>query len=448
MQMGAKVKEWRNLDYSEMVRRLFMTPGEDAMNICREITFQVTGSCTLCCSYCYENHKSCGVMSEQTGRKIVDYILDMYAQDDPKALINHQTKSLVLSFIGGEPLLEAQLIERIGDYYFEQCFRRDIPLAPYTRISFATNGQLWFTEEAQHLIRKYHEFLSVTVSIDGVKELHDAFRVDAEGNGSFDKAYAAFLDGKQKYGWMASKMTFVPESTKYLYPSVKMMVEEGCQHINCNYAYEPYYTVEDAREVYRELVKLSDWLIEAAPDAYVSILHAPVGTGMGCDDRNYCGGTGNMISFAPDGKAYPCIRYAPISIGVEKASRVCLGSCWDGLYATDEQRKTKEMLDSITRSSQSSQECMTCPVMEGCGWCSAYNYELYGTPNKRNTNICYCHKGRVLASCYYYAKKAILRKDVEPKEILLPYEEVEMILGVDDARALFELVEKAKEVSR
>ena len=46
MQMGAKVKEWRNLDYSEMVRRLFMTPGEDAMNICREITFQVTGSCT------------------------------------------------------------------------------------------------------------------------------------------------------------------------------------------------------------------------------------------------------------------------------------------------------------------------------------------------------------------------------------------------------------------
>lgn len=28
MQMGAKVKEWRNLDYSEMVRRLFMTPGK------------------------------------------------------------------------------------------------------------------------------------------------------------------------------------------------------------------------------------------------------------------------------------------------------------------------------------------------------------------------------------------------------------------------------------
>ena len=44
MQMGAKVKEWRNLDYSEMVRRLFMTPGEDAMNICREITFQAVPS--------------------------------------------------------------------------------------------------------------------------------------------------------------------------------------------------------------------------------------------------------------------------------------------------------------------------------------------------------------------------------------------------------------------
>lgn len=156
-----------------------------------------------------ELDKSCGVMSEQTGRKIVDYILDMYAQDDPKALINHQTKSLVLSFIGGEPLLEAQLIERIGDYYFEQCFRRDIPLAPYTRISFATNGQLWFTEEAQHLIRKYHEFLSVTVSIDGVKELHDAFRVDAEGNGSFDKAYVRRHKSTLYRVWKADSVDYL-----------------------------------------------------------------------------------------------------------------------------------------------------------------------------------------------------------------------------------------------
>ncbi|MEG2136087.1 MAG: hypothetical protein RR150_08365, partial [Clostridia bacterium] len=46
----------------------------------------------------------------------------------------------------------------------------------------------------------------------------------------------------------------------------------------------------------------------------------------------------------------------------------------------------------------------TCPIASGCGWCSAYNYEIYGTPNKRATFICPTHKARVLANGYYWNK--------------------------------------------
>ena len=163
----------RHEDYSNMVQRLY-TSGDISANhaLCRNITFQVTSGCNLRCSYCYEHHKGAEHMSIETGRKIVDYLLDLYEQGDSD-FINRSTRAVVLDFIGGEPLLEAELIEHICDYWFSECYRRSIPLAPFTRISFATNGKLWFSPEARHLFDKYHEMMSVTISIDGVQELHD-----------------------------------------------------------------------------------------------------------------------------------------------------------------------------------------------------------------------------------------------------------------------------------
>ena len=298
--MVTKKKILGEKEYTDYLRRLFGKPDDSSMAVSRGVTFQITGDCTLRCSYCYEHHKSCGAMTLETGRKIVDYILNLY-EDGTGSFINKSTKGIVLDFIGGEPLLEAELIEHICDYFFAECWRRKIPIAPFSRISFATNGQLWFTPEAQHLFKKYHDMMTVTVSIDGVKELHDACRVDKNGIGSFESAYKAFQDGK-KYGWYGSKMTFVPESIKYIFPSVKMMVAEGCEAINCNFAYEPMYTRDDAEAIYIELKKLSDWLIETKCLSFISILESDLGTPLGPEDnQNYCGGTGNMLAFAPDG---------------------------------------------------------------------------------------------------------------------------------------------------
>ena len=429
---------YKRKDYSNYVNELF--ENDTGISVCRNVTLQITNQCNLRCSYCYEHNKKCGSMDIYTAKKCIDILLDMY--ENNTEFIGKHSKGLIIDFIGGEPLLEAKLIEDTCDYYFQECINRNIPLAPFTRFSFATNGLLWFTPDVQHLFKKYHDFISCTVSIDGIQELHDKYRIDQYGNGSFEKAYKAFLDGKKKYGWTQSKMTFTPGSIKYITPSIKMMVENGCNDILCNFAYEPKYTIEDAKNIYFELKKTSDYLIDNKLSNYVSILDDFIGNFDNTTD-NYCGGTGKMLSFAVDGKAYPCIRYMPISIGDKKASKICIGDCFHGIYKTDEEKKIKEDFDKITRKSQSPEKCMSCPISTGCGWCSGYNYELYGTANKRSINICWSHKGRVLASCYYYSKRHIKIGDVDAKKINLPYEEAVEILGKEEADYLFNLEKQA-----
>ncbi len=120
----------RSEDYSNFVHRLFNN-GTLGLEACRNVTFQVTGDCNLRCSYCYEHHKSCGAMSLETGKRIVDYIIDLY-EDGTGDFINKSTQGVVLDFIGGEPLLEAELIEKITDYWFEQCWKRKCPHASCT----------------------------------------------------------------------------------------------------------------------------------------------------------------------------------------------------------------------------------------------------------------------------------------------------------------------------
>lgn len=184
------------------------------------------------------------------------------------------------------------------------------------------------------------------------------------------------------------------------------------------------------RTLYEQMQMVSDYIISRRMDVTITMLDDLLG-GQAKDDNNFCGGTGAMLSFAPDGSAYPCIRYAPISIGEEKSQKVRFGSIYDGLYATDAQRQAKAELDAITRTSQSPQECLECPVSAGCGWCSGLNYELFGTANKRSTAICWAHKARVLASCYYHNRRYLEIGDCLPIEVRLPAEDGLKILPAE-----------------
>lgn len=114
-----------------------------------------------------------------------------------------------------------------------------------------------------------------------------------------------------------------------------------------------------------------------------------------------CGGTGAMLSCDPDGYLYPCIRYMESSLGCsQKPMRI--GNVDEGIAQREEYKCNVDCLDCITRRSQSTDECYYCPIASGCSWCSAYNFQETGTPNKRVTYICDMHKARSLANVYYW----------------------------------------------
>lgn len=70
-------------------------------------TICVTHKCNLNCVYCYQQNKDNRSMSFEIARKCVD---DIFSS------IPSNVKTIELSFIGGEPLLEMELIKKVYGY--------------------------------------------------------------------------------------------------------------------------------------------------------------------------------------------------------------------------------------------------------------------------------------------------------------------------------------------
>ena len=94
-----------------------------------------------------------------------------------------------------------------------------------------------------------------------------------------------------------------------------------------------------------------------------------------------CGGNG-MISMDYKGDIYPCIRYMESSLGDDQEPMI-VGNVDRGLVTTQKEKDFNNCLKCIDRRTQSTDECFDCPIVEGCSWCTAYNYQVFGTPDKR-----------------------------------------------------------------
>ena len=101
--------------------------------------------CNLKCSYCYQINKSHHKMDFEIAKKFIDYIFEN--KDDPNFFYaESKTQGFVIEFIGGEPFLEIDLIEKIVDY-FEYKFLQ-YPESSWLlchTYNFSTNGTLYNT---------------------------------------------------------------------------------------------------------------------------------------------------------------------------------------------------------------------------------------------------------------------------------------------------------------
>jgi uncharacterized protein len=145
----------------------------------RGLTLEVTEQCNLRCAYCthsgtykaFRPH-STRHMSFALARKAIDLFHTHSKLSD----------SVSIGFYGGEPLLMQTLLEQCMDYASTLFARK--------RLTFriTTNGLLLNHRACKTLIE--HD-VQVLVSIDGPRELHDRYRRDTRGTGSFTRLYSA-----------------------------------------------------------------------------------------------------------------------------------------------------------------------------------------------------------------------------------------------------------------
>lgn len=142
------------------------------------MVLNVTSKCNLACTYCYEYGEDRVVeptkpmprfMDDTTARQSVDFLFQQSGEN----------RVIYLNFFGGETLLNFPVLQRTLAYARE----RGAESGKRVESSITTNGTLLKPEIIEWLAEND---VTVTISIDGPKEVQDQFRVFHSGKGSYD----------------------------------------------------------------------------------------------------------------------------------------------------------------------------------------------------------------------------------------------------------------------
>ena len=403
------------------------------------MTFQLTDRCNLQCTYCYQINKGDHRMTLDIAKKFIDMLLDNN-EYTRKYIDTVNKKAAILDFIGGEPFLEVELMDQIIDYFQEATIRKNHPWQYNFRVSISSNGTLYFNPEVQDFIKKHANHLSLGISVDGNKKLHDSCRVFPDGSGSYDIAIAAVHHFRDVFGgYMGSKMTLAPENIQYTCEAVISLIESGYKDINLNCVFEKGWTTEHATILYYQLKELADYILDnnLQDELSVSIFDQNMFCPKSLDDeQNWCGGNGQMIAVDYKGDIFPCVRYMESSLGPDVPPLI-IGNVEDGIATTALCQACIKNLQSVNRLTQSTEECLNCSIAEGCAWCQAYNYQDSGGDiNHRATYICIMHKARALANSYYYNRYYLQTDQKQRMKIWLEDEKALEIIPVEELALL------------
>ncbi len=83
-------------------------------------------------------------MTQSVIKACIDLLFKMYDENKENQVINHHTKAITLEFIGGEPLMNIDLITFGSQYFIDQCIKRNHPWLTNFNFSISTNGILYF----------------------------------------------------------------------------------------------------------------------------------------------------------------------------------------------------------------------------------------------------------------------------------------------------------------
>lgn len=379
----------------------------------KSITFIVTKDCQLACKYCYLVGKNNNErMSWNVAKAAVDYILNH--EDD------FREESVIWDFIGGEPFLEIDLIDKTCDYIKKELYRRNHHWFNSYRFSFSTNGINYDSEKVQNFIKKNQSHLSIGITIDGTKKKHDLNRIwkgDGVERGSYEDVVRNIPLWLKQFPFSGTKVTISSADIPYIKESVLHLYSLGIHEVNINCVFEDVWKEGDDTALEQQLVLLADAIIENGLYTNFSCSFFSEHIGKPLDSQtqneNWCG-AGRMLSVDAAGNFYPCTRFAQYSLRSKKA--IIIGNIYDGI----DKNRLRPFL-TLDRCTQSPQKCIDCEVASGCAWCQGENYDAAETSTiyQRATAICKMHKARVRANNYYWNK---LYRKLELDEELEKYE--------------------------
>lgn len=374
----------------------------------KNITFVVTKDCQLACKYCYlvgKNTKE--QMSFDVAKQAINYILDHEEE--------FKEESVVWDFIGGEPFLEIDLIDKICDYLKTEMYRRNHHWFNSYRFSFSTNGINYSTEKVQRYIKKNLSHLSIGITIDGTKRKHDLNRIwktaemekgiqpkPEDEKGSYDDVVRNIPLWLSQFPNGGTKVTISSADIPYIKESVLHLYGLGIHEVNINCVFEDVWHEGDDILFENQLIELADEIIDnnLFRDNACSFFSENIGKPLDAklENQNWCG-AGMMLSVDAAGNFYPCTRFAGYSLRSKKP--IVIGNVRDGIV----KNRLRPFL-TLDRTTQSPQECVDCEVASGCAWCQGENYDAADSPTiyQRATVICKMHKARVRANNYYWNK--------------------------------------------
>ena len=163
-------------DYEELIPKL-----NKNSSVVKALCLHVAHTCNLNCSYCFASQGKYqgdrALMSYETGKAALDFLIK-----------NSGTRhNLEVDFFGGEPLMNWDVVKKLVEYArsIEKEFNKNF------RFTLTTIGIL-IDDEVIEFCNK--EMSNVVLSLDGRQKVHDTFRVNYEGKGSYNTVVPKFQE--------------------------------------------------------------------------------------------------------------------------------------------------------------------------------------------------------------------------------------------------------------
>ncbi len=362
--------------------------------VVKALCLHVAHSCNLNCSYCFASqgrfHGERALMSFETGKRAIDFLVEN----------SGSRRNLEVDFFGGEPLLNWEVVKQIVAY------ARSIEKekGKNFRFTLTTNGMLVDDEVIAFSNREMH---NVVLSLDGRKEVHDRFRKDYAGNGSWETIVPKFQrfvearGGKNYY----IRGTFTHANPDFL-EDIKVMLDLGFTELSmepvvCAPGDPMALTEEDFPIVAEQYEKLAELMEARAKEGRpFTFYHYMIDLEDGpCIYKRIsgCGSGTEYMAVTPWGDLFPCHQF----VGEESFK---LGDIWNGVTNTGVRE------DFANCNVYAREECKDCWARLYCaGGCAANAY--HATGSVRGVYEYGCKLFRKRMECAIYLK--IAEKDEE-----------------------------------